>query len=123
MKLPNREDTYIQPQKLTRYLLSETHTVGRSKAKLFRAFGFNEQTVNMLEQELLEIAHTQEVQEMITTPHGVKYVVDGEIQTPQARTLRLQSVWIIDVGQKAPRFVTARPLKPDPEEDIREPEA
>lgn len=123
MKLPNRESAYIQPQKLIGYLLSETHLVGRSKAKLFRALGFNEQTVDMLEQELLEIAYTQEVQETICTPHGVKYVVDGKIQTPKARMLRLRTVWITDVGQMAPRFVTARPLKSDLEEDTHEPKA
>ena len=59
MKLPNWEKAYIQPQKLTGYLLSETHSVGRSKAKLLRAFGFNEKTAKMLEQVLLEMIQTQ----------------------------------------------------------------
>lgn len=123
MKLPNREQAYIQPQKLTGYLLSETHEVGRFKAKLLRAFGFSEENVAMLEQELLQIAHTQEVQETIATPHGIKYVIDGIIQTPPGRPLQLRTVWIIDTGQTEPRFVTARPLKPDPEGVTDEPEA
>ena len=123
MKLPNREQAYIQPQKLTGYLLSETHEVGRSKAKLLRAFGFNQENVAMLEQELLRIAQTQEVQETIATPHGIKYVMDGMIQTPQGRSLQLRTVWIIDTEQTKPRFVTARPLKTAQEGATDEPKA
>jgi hypothetical protein len=116
LKLPNWEQAYIQPQKLTGYLLSEIHPVGRSKAALFRAFGFNEATVSMLERELLKLAYLQEVQETITTPYGTKYVLDGDIQTPQNRVLKLRTVWIIDSGQVAPRFVTAHPIKPSSKE-------
>lgn len=111
MKLPNLENAYIQPQKLTGYLLSETHAVGASKAKLLRTFSFSKENVAMLEQELLSIAQTQEVQDFIPTEHGIKYVIDGDIETPQGRQLKLRTVWIIDTGQTTPRFVTARPLK------------
>lgn len=111
MKLPNREKAYIQSQKLTGYLLSESHPIGSSKAKLLRAFGFNDMNVDMLEQELLTIAQTQVVQEILETAHGVKYIIDGEINTPDKRKLRLRTVWIIDTGETQPRFVTARPLK------------
>jgi hypothetical protein len=123
LKLPNWEQAYIQPQKLTGYLLSETHDVGRSKAKLLRAFGFNGENVAMLEQELLQITQTQEVQETIATPHGIKYVIDGMIQTPQGKSLQLRTVWIVDTGQTEPRFVTARPLKPAQEGIPDEPKA
>jgi hypothetical protein len=51
LELPNREQAFIQPAKLTEYLLSETHPVGKSKAKFFRYWGFNEETVSFLEQE------------------------------------------------------------------------
>jgi hypothetical protein len=116
LRLPNWENAYIQPQKLTGYLLSETHEVGRSKARLLRAFGFNDSNVDMLEEELLKIVHTQDVIEVLTTSHGTKYVIDGEIKTPLERTLKLRTVWIIDTGETEPRFVTARPLKPSNEE-------
>jgi fructose-specific component phosphotransferase system IIB-like protein len=111
--LPNREAAFIQPQKLTGYLLSETHEIGHSKAKLLRAFGFNDNNVALLQQELLKIAYTQDIQEIIQTPHGTKYVLDGKIQAPNGRSLHLRTVWIIDIDQTAPRFVTARPIKPD----------
>jgi hypothetical protein len=110
VKLPNRENAYIQPHKLVRYLLSETHSVGRSKAKLLRAVGFNEMNIAMLEQELLAIAQLQDVHSVITSPHGVKYVIEGAIVAPNQISVRLRTVWIIDNGETIPRFVTAHPL-------------
>jgi hypothetical protein len=59
--LPNRATAFIQPQKLTGYLLSETHEIGQSKAKLLRTFGFNDNNVELLQQELLKIAYTQDI--------------------------------------------------------------
>jgi len=48
MKLPNSEKAYIPPIKLTAFFLSETHAVGRSKARLFRSLDFNENNVSLL---------------------------------------------------------------------------
>ena len=111
MNLPNRDNAYIQSQKLTGYLLSETHPIGSSKAKLLRACGFTEKNVDKLEQALLTIAYMEVVQDVIATPHGVKYVIDGVVKTPDHRHLHLRTVWIVDQGDTKPRFVTARPLK------------
>jgi hypothetical protein len=110
VKLPNRECAFIQPQKLIGYLLSETHSVGRSKAKLLRSMGFNEANLVMLEQALLAIAYSEEVQEVADSPHGKKFVIDGEITTPTGKIVQLRTVWIIDTGETNPRFVTAHPL-------------
>ena len=77
MKLPNRENAYISPEKLTDYLLSETHPVGKSKAKFLRSVGFNESNVDVLEQSLILIAQSNEVIDTTKTSHGTKYVVDG----------------------------------------------
>jgi len=108
--LPNRKDAFIQPEKLTGYLLSETHSVGKSKANFFRKLGFDEVNVAMLEKELLKIAHSQEVTETVTTQHGIKYVIIGTINTPKSKQVNILTVWIIDSGQETPRFVTARPF-------------
>jgi len=109
MKLPNRENAYIPTSKLKDYLLSETHPVGRSKAKFFRNFGFDEINVEQLEQGLLTIAQSQEVNETILTLHGAKYVIDGLLQTPIGRTVSIRTVWIIEKNRNYPRFVTAIP--------------
>ena len=110
MKLPNRESAYIPPPKLKDYLLSETHPVGRSKAKFFRALGFSETNIDMLEQRLIAIAHSEDVEEVATSPHGMKYVIECMLQTPGGSIVQVRTVWIIDTGQDRPRFVTAYPV-------------
>ena len=110
MKLPNNQNAYVPLTKLLDYLLSETHSVGKAKAKLLRSVGFNEANVQLLKKGLLDIAHTQDVEEEITTPHGVKYVVYGDMATPVGLVIKMRTIWIIDNGQERPRFVTAYPL-------------
>lgn len=110
MKLPNRENAYIPSLKLKAYLLSETHSVGRSKAKFLRSMGFNESNVDLLKQGLLSITNYEEVKEAISSPHGIKYIIDGSIQTPIGSFIRIRTVWIIDKEQERPRFVTAYPV-------------
>jgi hypothetical protein len=109
MRLPNAELAEINPAKIGAYLLSETHPVGRSKARFFREAGFDESTIDLLSRGLLHIARTQEVVETSATVHGLKYVVEGGLDAPTGRRLRLRTVWIVDRGQERPRFVTAYP--------------
>ena len=109
MKLPNRESAYIPPSKLIGYLLSETHPVGRSKAKFWRALGFDETNVEVLERGLIAIAQSEEEKEIVSSPHGVKYVIEGILRTPAGNPVQVRTVWIIDTGQDRPRFVTAYP--------------
>jgi hypothetical protein len=109
MKLPHRENAYIPPPKLIGYLLSETHSVGRAKAQFWRAIGFDETNLGVLEQSLIALAHSEDVKEVISSPYGVKYVIEGTPQTPSGRIVQVRTVWIIDVGQDRPRFVTACP--------------
>lgn len=109
MHLPNRETAYVPPQKLTDYLLSETHPVGKGKAKFFRKHGFNETNINLLEFGLLEIARLQEVVETEVKPRGTMYAIEGDLTTPHNRQVRVRTVWIIETDRTSPRFVTAYP--------------
>ena len=109
MRLPNREDAWIHPAKLTSYLLSETHEEGAGKAKLLRRMGFDETNVDMLEAGLLAIARTEEVAKVETTPYGTKYVIYGTMATPASEDIEMLTVWMIDVGQESPRLITAYP--------------
>lgn len=109
MLLPNRNKAYIPPPKLIEYLLSETHAVGKSKAKFFRACGFDETNVAMLEQGLLSIAQTETVAEVVQSPYGTKYIIDGFLETPSSTSVKVQTVWITEEGDARPRFVTAYP--------------
>ena len=109
MKLPNAASAYVPRSKLSEYLLSETHVVGKSKARFFRRFGFNEKNLALLERGLISIALDNELAEQTSTPHGNKYTIDGVLETPTGRTITIRTVWIIEEGEDNPRFVTAHP--------------
>jgi len=109
MRLPNGDHAFIVPSKLVGYLLSGTHPAGQSKAKFFRAVGFDETTLAVLQAGLLGIAKECEVTQVSSSPHGVKYIIDGSLSTPTGHVVSIRTIWIIDTGQETPRFVTAYP--------------
>jgi hypothetical protein len=109
MKLPFADRAYVPLPKLRDYLLSETHPVGRSKARFFRAHGFDDTSVEVLEHELLRLARSEDVQSVTESPYGVKYSLDGVLRSPRGRYVTVRTVWIIDAGTDRPRFVTAFP--------------
>ena len=108
MLLPNRTEAYLPREKLTGYLLSQTHAVGKSKAQFFRAHGYSEQTVDRFEHDLLNVVRTNDVQQVAESPHGTIYVVDGILETPRGTLVEIRTVWIIGPDER-PRFVTAYP--------------
>ena len=110
MKLPNREEAYIPSAKLSDYLLSSTHAVGKGKARFFRGFGFDERNITTLEVSLLTIAQMQEVIDVMPTVYGVKYIIDGKLETPTGVIVNIRTVWMIEPDENNPRFVTAYPL-------------
>lgn len=109
MKFPGRKNLIISREKLTDYLLSETHATGKFKARFFRNLGFNENNVNLFENAIQKIAK-QPIKEESTSPFGVKYVIDGEIETPTGKIVQVRTVWIIEKGQKNARFITIYPV-------------
>lgn len=110
MRLPNADGAQVDVEKLNRYLLSQTHPIGRSKARFFRGVGFDESNIETLERGLIGIAKTGEIAETETSLHGVKYILDGLITTPSGDRIKVRTVWIVDKGQDRPRFVTAYPV-------------
>ena len=109
MILPNCEKAYIPSAKLYNYLLSTSHSAGKGKAKFFRKFGFDKYNANALKIGLLSIAQAEEVLNITTTPFGVKYLIDGSLLTPLGITINVRTIWIVETGEDAPRFVTAIP--------------
>jgi hypothetical protein len=77
MQLPNCLQAYMPSAKLSAYLLSETRAVGKAKATFFRALGFNESNIPLLEHGLLTLAHSLPVQDVVPSSHGVKYIIEG----------------------------------------------
>ncbi len=109
MNLPNRNEAYIPPAKLHHYLLSLTHSTGQSKARFFHRFGFRKMNAELLETELLSLAQSRNVSFETVTPFGVKYVIDGSLQTPSNDVITVRTIWIIEHNGRRPRFVTAYP--------------
>jgi len=110
MKLPNRKIAIVESKKLNDYLLSKSHPVGRSKAKLFHAFGFSFDNSDLLKSELLSIAVNQEIAEIVEGQFGKKYIIDGKIHCPFGKQLQVRTIWIMEEENSAPRFVTAYPV-------------
>ena len=110
MKLPNCNSVYIPPSKLNEYLLSETHIIGKSKARVFRACGFNEDNVKLFEKGLLNIARNETVSEVISSLHGKKYIIEGFLETPNKTIIKVRTIWVIETKESNPRFVTAYPI-------------
>ena len=111
MKLPNIENAFIRPEKITKYLLSNNHPDGQYKARFFCSFGFSLAAWQKLETALLQHAFQHEIAQKKTTPFGVSYTIEGYLQTPNGRFPEVRSVWFIETGQITPYFVTAYPLK------------
>jgi hypothetical protein len=54
MILNNAQEAVVPLEKLTDYLLSQSHPEGKSKAKFFRGLGFNEGNVDLFTDSLRE---------------------------------------------------------------------
>ena len=110
MKLPRSDSAYIPSEKLSGYLLSDSHPVGRSKAQFLLNLGFTQADQSRLDEQLLAIARKEEVSQEVQTEYGTKYVVEGSISTPSGTEAKLRTVWIVESQDRRPRFVTAYPL-------------
>jgi len=110
MKLPNSIAAYVPDAKLFGYLLSTSHPEGGPKAEFFAAIGYPVEKAETLRSEFLRIAHSEEVKDEIFFDFGVKYVVEGLLAREGGMGIPIRTIWVIDRGETAPRFVSAYPL-------------
>jgi hypothetical protein len=108
MKLPRADRVQIDDRKVREYLLSQTHPVGRFKARVFAAVGFHEATARAFVAELRRIAESGEVDETEDTEFGRKYTVPGELRGPSGVT-QVVTVWFRETRREDVRLVTVRP--------------
>lgn len=111
MKLPNSNKAIIKEEKIKDYLLSKFHPIGRYKANLFEAFGFTQDNFDLFKNTLLKIIEENEVKSIIETDYGIKYLIEGVINTPNIRELNLVSIWFIEKGEQISYFITAYPKR------------
>ena len=107
--LPAADQAFVPPSKLAGYLLDPAHKEGWHKGRFLKSKGFDLADPEAIERALL--AHGASHEGAVTrTPFGVKYEVDGPLVAPDGATANVRTVWMIDDGSTAPRFVTLRPL-------------
>lgn len=110
MTLPNADRGRVDRHKITDYLLSLTHPDGRTKAQFFTRFGFRPEAWQELAQALRKVGMSNPVVAVAESQHGARYTVDGPLQTPDGRTPRVRTVWIVEPGESGPRLITAHPV-------------
>ena len=110
MKLPNAERAFVPARKITHYLLSTSHRDGQHKAAFFRNCGFKLASWDVLASALLQHACTYEVTEIVSTPFGRNYVVEGALPAPDGRRPRVRVVWFIANHEETATLATAYPL-------------
>src|SRR5262245_60362520 len=111
MKLPNADRLIVEREKILEYLLNPVHRYGAAKERFLTAFGFRPDSWQILADALREHGRTREIVRTYETGFGPRFIVEGELNTPDARRPRVRSVWQFDDGTIAPRLITAYPLK------------
>jgi hypothetical protein len=111
MKLPNANLAIVDPDRISGYLLSPSHSDNGGKAPSFVALGSRQDDWQSLAAALRKLAGTSPVAKRMESPHGLKYVLDGKIETPSGRSSTVRTIWIVDAGVETPRLVTAYPLR------------
>jgi hypothetical protein len=110
MKLPHAQEAVVPRGKIEHYLLNPGHPIGGSKEQFFRRFGFSREAWHLLADALREHARANQVASAVSDVDGTTYLVEGPMESPSGRRPRLRTVWLVETGKLAPRFITAYPL-------------
>jgi hypothetical protein len=111
MKLPNHEKAVVPREKIVDYLLSFIHKDGRAKAEFFTKFGFASENWQAFADALKLHAARHEISKTEASPFGMRYIIEGELKTPDERNPKVRVVWFIETDMDLPRLVTAYPSK------------
>jgi hypothetical protein len=109
MTVPNADRAIIAAEKLTAYLLNNSHKRGAAKARLLLGVGYRSDAPHVLESDLRAQHLSLEVTRTHENAYGVVYEIEGPIKTPGGRRVRFCSVWQVDTGADVPRFITMYP--------------
>jgi hypothetical protein len=96
----------IAPRKLHGYVLSQTHPIGRFKARFFAALGYSAERWQEFEADLRSQHLTQSATASESIRDGQLYTIRAILKGPNAL---VQSVWFVAAHGGRPRFVTAYP--------------
>lgn len=111
MKLPNAEKARVDKEKIIDYLLSFAHPDGSSKAGFFSRFGFTTENWQTFAKSLRKHGEDNPVISEVESAFGMRYTVEGKLETPDGRNPKVRTVWFIEKGRTEPRFITAYPVR------------
>jgi len=111
MKIPNNSQSFVADNKITEYLLSNIHEIGKHKADFFKRFGFDITDIDTFKGSLIQHSIDRDIEQTKDSDFGIKYVLKCEIKTPDDRNPCIVTVWIVESGQVEPKLVTAYPVK------------
>ena len=111
MKIPKNNLSFVADNKITDYLLSDIHEIGKHKADFFKRFGFDISDVDTFKGSLIQHSIDREIEKTKDSDFGVKYELKCEIKTPDKRNPCIVTVWIVENEQEVPKSVTAYPAK------------
>lgn len=107
MRLPRGESAVVDLRKITDYLLSPNHPLGRHKARVFaRALGLKAVDASHLAAALAEAARVRDAVFDTSDGYGERFHIDFPI-TFQGRQANLRSAWLVPPGSSAPILLTA----------------
>jgi hypothetical protein len=107
MKLPSGDRAVVDLQKLVDYCLDPEHPRGKHKARVFRsACGIGPEHADLLRQQLLLAAESDEAAPARFDTHGRRYVIEFNVSGPAGEAL-VRSAWIVRTDEDFPRFVNA----------------
>ncbi|MEJ7823651.1 MAG: DUF6883 domain-containing protein [Chitinophagaceae bacterium] len=105
--MPNNEQSIVVDKKITEYLLSDSHEIGKHKANFFKRFGFDISDIETFKHSLIQHSVEREIEQTKNTEYGNKYELKCEFQTPDERNPCIVTVWIIENGKQKPTLITA----------------
>ena len=106
MKLPNPHKAVVEISKLRDYSLNVDHSVGKHKARVFRAaLGLTVKQADWLRNRALELAITGEAATGSQSVFGDTYVIDAWI-TYEGKTALVRFSWIVEFGTDFQRLTS-----------------
>jgi hypothetical protein len=110
LKIPNAEYAIVPKAKVVNYLLSPTHFYGKTKEGFFTRFGFSLDEWEVFANSLKRFVQTTEMVREENSPFGKRFVVEGNLETPDGRNPFVRTIWFIENEEVIPHFVTAYPI-------------
>lgn len=78
---------------------------------VFQKYGFTTSNVDILINELINLIRSNDYNKIIENDYGVKYIINGNIQSIDGLKTEITTIWFIEKGDTIPYFITAYPRK------------